>query len=75
MNISQSDFNRSYFKEKDELGYNQAWFFSIPCDCGDEDCKWWAMINNEDLLHHIAMNMKIEQGHHWIEFIKKPGEE
>lgn len=58
----QSEFIRQYCKNSNitEEELNNFGLFSIPCACGEDNCKGWAMITKINLANHIQLYIKNE---------------
>lgn len=58
--ITQSEFIRQYCDKsnisEDEL--NRLGQLAVPCDCGEDDCRGWAMISRENLQSQIDLYIK-----------------
>jgi len=55
--MTQSEFIKKYCEASKitEGELNKLGNFSVPCYCGDETCKGWAMTCIENLKQHIEL--------------------
>ncbi len=58
--MTQSEFIKEYCKNsnltEEELG--KIGLFAVPCDCGEDNCKGWAMVTKLTLLNHVNLYIK-----------------
>ncbi len=57
--MTQSEFIKSYCEKSGitEKELNELGQFAIICNCGDRDCRGWAMIGKETLKFHIELDI------------------
>lgn len=48
--ITRDEFEKRWMKNSgiSEEEFREEWV-SLPCDCGEDRCKGWAVISNDDL--------------------------
>ena len=61
--MNQLEFIEEYCKNSgltpDKL--NELGLFAIPCDCGGDSCKEWAMITRGSVTAHVDLCLTKEQ--------------
>lgn len=68
--VTRKDFVAAYAKRS---GLSDQWaalglidcgagrtLAAMPCDCGDENCKGWAMLSADGLDHHFRFSAPVE---------------
>jgi len=57
--MTQSNFIKNYCERRGvtEVELNKEGRVAVPCDCGDEDCLGWAMVDRCELKTHVENNL------------------
>ncbi len=58
--LLQSEFIESYCYKSDitENKLNKLGLCAVPCNCGEESCRGWAMVTRENMKHHTRLYAK-----------------
>ena len=61
--MTQTSFIKQYCRNSKltEEQLNLLGLFSMPCNCGEEDCEGWAMVDKKwAVLSHTKLYMEVE---------------
>jgi hypothetical protein len=61
--ITQSEFIKDYCDKSDmtEKELNKLGLFAVPCNCGESDCRGWAMITKVNLKTHSKLYLDLKK--------------